>query len=128
TPDSVGENIRNLIRWLSSLHAPLGRWSPLAASALLVPARSNHHVPASNRIMMKRLAFIIAGWVLLMLGAIGLFLPILPGVLLSLVSFSILSVLYPWARRWVSSLLHRSATTEKRLQVFLARHEKPTSA
>jgi hypothetical protein len=30
----VGENLRNLIRWLSSLHAPLGKWCPLAASAL----------------------------------------------------------------------------------------------
>jgi uncharacterized membrane protein YbaN (DUF454 family) len=78
--------------------------------------------------MLKRLAFIVAGWVLLMLGAVGLFLPILPGVLLMVVALSILSVEYTWARRWMSSLLHRFPATEKRLQVFLARHEKPTSA
>jgi len=31
----VGENISKIIRWLSSLHAPLGRWAPLAGTGLL---------------------------------------------------------------------------------------------
>ncbi len=78
--------------------------------------------------MVKRLAFIAAGWVLLMLGAVGLFLPILPGVLLLIVGLSILSVEYAWARRWMGSLRRRFPATEKKLQVFLARHEKPSSA
>jgi uncharacterized membrane protein YbaN (DUF454 family) len=78
--------------------------------------------------MMKRLAFIIAGWALLILGAVGLFLPILPGVLLIVVALSILSIEYKWARRWMSTLLHRFPATEKRILLFLARHEKPTSA
>jgi uncharacterized membrane protein YbaN (DUF454 family) len=78
--------------------------------------------------MVKRLAFIVAGWVLLMLGVLGLFLPILPGVLLLVVGLSILSVEYAWARRWMITLLHRFPATQKKLQVFLARHEKPTSA
>lgn len=38
----MGENLRSLIRWLSSLHAPLGRWAPLAGSCLLVGARLSH--------------------------------------------------------------------------------------
>jgi hypothetical protein len=38
----VGENIRTIIRWLSSLHAPLGRWAPLAASALLIGSHFIH--------------------------------------------------------------------------------------
>jgi uncharacterized protein YqgC (DUF456 family) len=78
--------------------------------------------------MVKRLAFIVAGWGLLMLGVVGLFLPILPGVLLLVVGLSILSVEYAWARRWMITLLHRFPATQKKLQVFLARHEKPTSA
>ena len=78
--------------------------------------------------MVKRLAFIVAGWVLLMLGVLGLFLPILPGVLLLVVGLSILSVEYAWARRWMTTLLHRFPATEKRFQVFLARHKKPASA
>jgi hypothetical protein len=31
----VGENLRTIIRWLSTVHAPLGRWAPLAGAALL---------------------------------------------------------------------------------------------
>jgi uncharacterized membrane protein YbaN (DUF454 family) len=77
---------------------------------------------------MKRLAFIAAGWILLMLGAVGLFLPILPGVLLLIVGLSILSVEYEWARRWMTTLRRRFPATDKRLQGFLTRLEKPTSA
>lgn len=78
--------------------------------------------------MMKRLAFIVAGWVLLMLGAVGLFLPVLPGVLLVVVALSILSVEYAWARRWMVTLRRRFPATDKKLRVFLARREKPASA
>jgi uncharacterized membrane protein YbaN (DUF454 family) len=78
--------------------------------------------------MMKRLAFIAAGWILLMLGAVGLFLPILPGVLLLIVGLSILSVEYAWARRWMRSLRRRFPATDKKLKGFFARHEKPSSA
>lgn len=78
--------------------------------------------------MMKRVAFNAAGWALLMLGVVGLFLPVLPGVLLMVVALSILSLEYAWARRWMSTLLHRFPATEKKFQVFLARHEKTTSA
>jgi hypothetical protein len=38
----VGENIRVLIRWLSSVHAPLGRWAPLAGAGLLTSTRLFH--------------------------------------------------------------------------------------
>ena len=78
--------------------------------------------------MMKRVAFNAAGWALLMLGVVGLFLPILPGVLLMVIALSILSLEYAWARRWMSTLLHRFPATEKKFQVFLARREKTTSA
>ena len=76
---------------------------------------------------MKRLAFIVAGWVLLMLGAVGLFLPILPGVLLGIVGLSILSVEYAWARRWMSSLRRRFPAADKKLQGFLTSTKKPSS-
>jgi len=77
--------------------------------------------------MLKRLAFIVAGWVLLMLGAVGLFLPILPGVLFGIIGLSILSVEYAWARRWMSSLRRRFPATDRKLQGFLAWTEKPSS-
>ena len=78
--------------------------------------------------MVKRVAFNAAGWLLLLVGAVGLFLPVLPGVLLVVVALALLSIEYAWARRWMSALLHRFPATEKKLQLFLARYEKPTSA
>jgi uncharacterized membrane protein YbaN (DUF454 family) len=78
--------------------------------------------------MVKRVAFNVAGWFLLLLGILGLFLPVLPGVLLMAIALSILSLEYAWARRWMTTLLHRFPAAEKKLQVFLARHKKPTSA
>jgi len=78
--------------------------------------------------MVKRVAFNVAGWFLLLLGILGLFLPVLPGVLLMVIALSILSLEYAWARRWMTTLLHRFPAAEKKLQVFLARHKKPTSA
>ena len=78
--------------------------------------------------MVKRVALNAAGWALLILGILGLFLPILPGVLLMVVALSLLSIEYAWARRWMGSLLHRFPATEKRFQVFLARHKKAASA
>jgi uncharacterized protein len=71
---------------------------------------------------MKRLALIAAGWALLLLGAIGLFIPVLPGVLFLLIGLSILSVEYEWARRWVAALRRRFPDADKRLQAILARH------
>jgi 4-hydroxybenzoate polyprenyltransferase len=38
----VSENIRAIIRWLSSVHAPLGRWAPLAGAGLLTCAHLFH--------------------------------------------------------------------------------------
>jgi uncharacterized membrane protein YbaN (DUF454 family) len=78
--------------------------------------------------MAKRVALNAAGWALLLLGILGLFLPVLPGVLLMVVALSLLSIEYAWARRWMGSLLHRFPATEKRFQVFLARHKKAASA
>jgi uncharacterized membrane protein YbaN (DUF454 family) len=78
--------------------------------------------------MAKRVALNAAGWALLILGILGLFLPVLPGVLLMVVALSLLSIEYAWARRWMGSLLHRFPATEKRFQVFLARHKKAASA
>jgi uncharacterized membrane protein YbaN (DUF454 family) len=72
--------------------------------------------------MVKRVALIAVGWFLLLLGAIGLFLPVLPGVLFLLVGLSILSVEYAWARRWVTALRHRFPAADRKLQAILARH------
>jgi uncharacterized protein len=56
--------------------------------------------------MVKRWLFVAVGWVAVVLGVAGLFLPVLPGILLLLVGLWILSAEYYWARRW-SIRLHR---------------------
>jgi uncharacterized membrane protein YbaN (DUF454 family) len=71
--------------------------------------------------MVKRVALIVAGWALLLLGAVGLLLPVLPGVLFLVVGLSILSVEYEWARRWVVALRRRFPTANRKLEGFLAR-------
>ncbi|HEU4413464.1 MAG TPA: hypothetical protein VFT65_01680 [Candidatus Angelobacter sp.] len=38
----MSENFRALVRWLADLHAPLGRWSPLAATALFAGSSFLH--------------------------------------------------------------------------------------
>lgn len=39
----MGENLRKLVRWLAALHAPLGHWAPIAASALFAGAGLSHY-------------------------------------------------------------------------------------
>lgn len=70
---------------------------------------------------MKRVALIIAGWSLLVLGAVGLLLPVLPGVLFIFIGLSILSVEYEWARRWFTALRRRFPAADRKLQALLAR-------
>jgi uncharacterized membrane protein YbaN (DUF454 family) len=72
--------------------------------------------------MVKRYSLLAAGWTLLPLGVVGLFLPVLPGALLLIIGLSILSVEYAWARRWMTALRSRFPGTDKKLQGIIARH------
>lgn len=56
---------------------------------------------------LKRIAIVIVGWVFLLLGIAGLFLPILQGVLFILIGLIILSTEYVWAHRLLSKLRAR---------------------
>jgi uncharacterized protein len=71
--------------------------------------------------MVKRYSLMAAGWALLPLGIVGLFLPVLPGVLFLIIGLSILSVEYEWARRWMNALRARFPGTGKKLQAIIAR-------
>lgn len=77
--------------------------------------------------MVKRVALMIAGWMFLVLGAAGIFLPVLPGVLFLLIGLSILSAEYDWAHRWVSTLGRRFPAFDRKLQMFFNRRPKPTT-
>ena len=48
---------------------------------------------------MKRLLVLIVGWAFILIGFIGLFLPVLQGILCLMIGLIILSTEYHWARR-----------------------------
>jgi uncharacterized membrane protein YbaN (DUF454 family) len=55
----------------------------------------------------KRILVLIAGWAFILLGILGLFLPILQGVLFLLVGLIILSSEYVWAHRLLTRVRER---------------------
>lgn len=55
----------------------------------------------------KRLVKLILGWSFLVLGVLGLFLPILQGVLFLAIGLGILAQEQPWAHRMLNRLKHR---------------------
>lgn len=55
----------------------------------------------------KRLLKLILGWSFMVLGVLGLFLPILQGVLFLAIGLVILSQEQPWAHRLMSRIRHR---------------------
>jgi uncharacterized protein len=55
----------------------------------------------------KRILVLIAGWAFILLGILGLFLPILQGVVFLLVGLIILSSEYVWAHRLLTKLRER---------------------
>jgi uncharacterized membrane protein YbaN (DUF454 family) len=55
----------------------------------------------------KRVLVLIVGWCFILLGIVGLFLPILQGVLFLLIGLIILSSEYVWAHHLLSKLRQR---------------------
>ncbi|MGH9570830.1 MAG: PGPGW domain-containing protein [Candidatus Angelobacter sp.] len=74
--------------------------------------------------MWRRVLVGTAGWSLLVLGLAGLFLPVLPGVLLALVGLALLSTEYHWARRWMTRLRLKFPQTDRKIQRFLGKNAK----
>jgi uncharacterized protein len=56
----------------------------------------------------KRVLVLIIGWALIALGIVGLFLPILQGILFLLVGLVILSTEYVWAHHLLNRVRQRS--------------------
>jgi len=52
----------------------------------------------------KKVAAIVAGWVFIALGVIGLFLPIMQGILFIIIGLTILSTEYVWAHHLLTRL------------------------
>ena len=62
----------------------------------------------TRRSPLWRVARLIAGWTLVALGIVGLFLPILQGVALILAGLALLAPDVPFARRWLDWLKNRA--------------------
>lgn len=71
-----------------------------------------------NRKRLTRLALLTVGWALVALGVVGLFLPVLQGVLFILAGLSILSHESKTAKRWLERLRTRFPKADARLHVW----------
>lgn len=57
--------------------------------------------------VVKRAALIVVGWVFIILGVVGLFLPVMQGILFILIGLTILSSEYVWAHHLLAKLRAR---------------------
>jgi uncharacterized membrane protein YbaN (DUF454 family) len=73
---------------------------------------------------MKRILIEIAGWFFVVLGTIGLFVPVLQGILFLLIGLTILSTQHDWARRWIIRLRNRFPRIDRQLQRVLGKHAR----
>lgn len=71
--------------------------APLPDVEVLEPVEAL--LPTPRRSRRKRLAILVSGWFFIVLGILGLFLPILQGVLFLATGFYLLSLESPWAKR-----------------------------
>lgn len=56
---------------------------------------------------MKRILILIVGWAFILLGIVGIFLPVLQGILFLLIGLVILSSEYAWAHKLLTKLRER---------------------
>ena len=73
------------------------------------------------RPLLKRIVILSLGWSCLLLGIVGLFLPILQGILFILIGLGILSTEHIWAHRLVERLKARFPTVAQRAHEASAR-------
>jgi uncharacterized membrane protein YbaN (DUF454 family) len=76
---------------------------------------------SSRRSRFARVAGIIVGWAFVVLGIVGLFLPVLQGILFLVIGLLILSREYSWARNLISYFRKRFPKFDAILKIV---HEK----
>jgi uncharacterized membrane protein YbaN (DUF454 family) len=93
---------------------------------------STERIPMQGRV--KKFVLLLLGWGFIVLGIIGLFLPILQGVLFLIVGLIILSSEYVWARKLLLKIrsrfpefTHRLDEAAKKAQQWAGNVFHPTS-
>ena len=69
----------------------------------------------------KNIGIVIIGWVFIGLGILGLFLPILQGIVFILIGLSILSSRSPWVRRFLKHIEERFPHHFERIEIMRER-------
>jgi uncharacterized membrane protein YbaN (DUF454 family) len=77
----------------------------------------------SGRTPLKRALILILGWVLVILGVVGLFLPFLQGVLFLLAGLYVLSLESKIARSWLERFRKRHPGTDRLLRKMKGKAE-----
>ncbi|MBZ5679241.1 MAG: PGPGW domain-containing protein [Acidobacteriia bacterium] len=98
-------------RDLSACHEDRGFLAPLAGREL-----QGFLKEGTTQTKFKRLIVLLLGWSFIALGVVGLFLPVLQGVLFLLVGLFILSSEYVWAHRLLQQVRNRFPTAALRCE------------
>jgi uncharacterized membrane protein YbaN (DUF454 family) len=69
----------------------------------------------------KRILVLVAGWIFILLGIAGLFLPFLQGILCLLIGLYLLSHEYAWAGRLLSKIRERYPAMAQKLDSVKAK-------
>lgn len=76
------------------------------------------------RARVKRIAIEVFGWIFIVLGIAGLFLPVLQGILFLLIGLFILSTQYAWAHRLLHRLRERFPTVAEKFDKAKTKAER----
>jgi hypothetical protein len=92
----------------------VGSGQHLASNALDLPENRRQQRPRYDllggtvpAIQVKRVVVLILGWTLIGIGVVGLFVPILQGILFIILGLFVLSRESRWARSWLEKLSER---------------------
>ena len=73
----------------------------------MIDAEGEEETEQAKRSPLARFAILAAGWFFIVLGILGLFLPILQGILFLAIGAYMLSLESPWARRVIEKMRRR---------------------
>ncbi len=76
------------------------------------------------KIQYRKLLFNMAGWFFILLGILGLFLPVLQGILFLLIGLFLLAKENPWAGKMFNKLKERYPKAYKHFEQFKKRTAK----